>query len=45
MKKTYTAPTTIVNGGVMRETMGNGVDNIESGSFLKAPDGTVGFHL
>ena len=45
MKKTYTAPTTTVNGGVIRETMGNGIQSVEGGGFQKSPDGSVGFHL
>ncbi len=45
MKKTYTAPTTIVIGGVTRETMGNGIQLVEGGAFQKPPDGSVGFHL
>jgi len=45
MKKTYTAPTTMANGGVIRETMGNGSDFVESGSLQHSIDGSVGFHL
>jgi hypothetical protein len=45
MKKTYTTPTTIVNGRVTCETMGIGSAFVESGSLHKSPDGSVGFHL
>jgi hypothetical protein len=45
MKKTYSTPTVVVNGSVIRETMSNGSDAVESGSLKHSIDGSVGFHL